>query len=726
MNDARIPTLAECLEQSPWRRLWAVAVLHDVPRQPRPAKAELARRLQECLTRAAVWDAQLPALAAEEREALEALTTAGGRLPRWPFERRFGPIRAYRPWRADSPQAPWRTPCSVAEHLWYLGVIHPWPPRPKPGEVQEVLVPQELLALLVAHLTSLSSEGEERGEHRAADDGRWDVAMLLGLLYGEDIRPLHGRWLPPWALRDLNARFSVPEELGEARSERKVRRLSFLHYLAAAAGLIEVAGGFLKPTLRGWSWLAATPQEQWQQLWEGWCDGSAASEQLWRHFHLPGHRTPAPLVIRDRLLHHLASRKEGWTAWGDFVHLLVVRDVSLAARWSGEQEETERILRGLLEGPLTWMGVVTWRWQDEDDPATVAFRLSARGEWLLGQKETGEPAAVARAFVLREDGSVEISLPADLRLAVVLSSFAEHVEGPAPDGVAWWRLTPDSMARAVSRGGRVEVFAEELREATGSDLPRQWPGLLRSWAQGGEAFRISRLTVLEAADRELLRQLRGQRRLRDCWERALSPRLVAIDEGKLPQLLRYLRRRGYWPQVRLPGGGEAPGGSAESQGLAGLWLAGRVYAEMARFIRLPAPPPQGALHQLERQLSPAAHSAAESALHKTLERLAQAVDGWAAHPAVRGVTDVERLLADVERALDEGRDLEIIYWTAGRDERSRRRVTPYWVEWRGRVAYLVGYCHHRQAERVFRADRVEEWRMVERGKQRVSRAESGV
>ncbi len=48
------------------------------------------------------------------------------------------------------------------------------------------------------------------------------------------------------------------------------------------------------------------------------------------------------------------------------------------------------------------------------------------------------------------------------------------------------------------------------------------------------------------------------------------------------------------------------------------------------------------------------------------------------------------------------------YWTAGRGERTTRTVDPYRIEWRGDVAYLIGYCHARMDERVFRVDRIEQ------------------
>ncbi len=57
----------------------------------------------------------------------------------------------------------------------------------------------------------------------------------------------------------------------------------------------------------------------------------------------------------------------------------------------------------------------------------------------------------------------------------------------------------------------------------------------------------------------------------------------------------------------------------------------------------------------------------------------------------------------IQRALDEGFDLTMMYYTGGRGEMLARRVTP-----RGLVAekYLHAYCHTREEVRVFRLSRI--------------------
>jgi len=74
--------------------------------------------------------------------------------------------------------------------------------------------------------------------------------------------------------------------------------------------------------------------------------------------------------------------------------------------------------------------------------------------------------------------------------------------------------------------------------------------------------------------------------------------------------------------------------------------------------------------------------------------------------------------------------LELAYYTAGRDETTRRIVEPYRIERRctsyGEELYLVGFCRRAQAERVFRLDRIRELALVPLVDNRALRTESGV
>lgn len=63
-------------------------------------------------------------------------------------------------------------------------------------------------------------------------------------------------------------------------------------------------------------------------------------------------------------------------------------------------------------------------------------------------------------------------------------------------------------------------------------------------------------------------------------------------------------------------------------------------------------------------------------------------------------------LAELRDALDRSEQLEIRYWSAGRDETTARIVDPHLVYCALGHWYLSAYCHRAGDERVFRVDRI--------------------
>lgn len=68
----------------------------------------------------------------------------------------------------------------------------------------------------------------------------------------------------------------------------------------------------------------------------------------------------------------------------------------------------------------------------------------------------------------------------------------------------------------------------------------------------------------------------------------------------------------------------------------------------------------------------------------------------------------------LEKACQEHRTVQMIYYTASRDQESERQFDPYLVQISfGSEAYVVGYCHHRQGIRTFRVDRIRELQILD-------------
>jgi len=68
---------------------------------------------------------------------------------------------------------------------------------------------------------------------------------------------------------------------------------------------------------------------------------------------------------------------------------------------------------------------------------------------------------------------------------------------------------------------------------------------------------------------------------------------------------------------------------------------------------------------------------------------------------------INRTLTIICEAIKQKRLLEILYYTAPRDERKSRKVAPYAVVYREGSWYLIGYCHLRKQIRTFKLVRIE-------------------
>ncbi len=254
----------ELLARRTWRDLRATARMYRINFDNLWTREQALAGLRRALLDERHLEKALKCLSAEEREALMALKAHHGAMMRYEFSRAFGKIRPYRPWRDDAPPHPWRRPISIAEKLWYLGMI-------EVQDHQAILLPDSVATCLpeVPHPQTVMWEGDTPDLDPASVVR--DVAALLGALLNMPVRPLHGRWLAPSAIKAINLRLAQPESLSQVRSEFQTERIRFLHYVAQAAGLLSLQQGRRLPSALAWTWLALPYKEAHAQ-----CSGQSA------------------------------------------------------------------------------------------------------------------------------------------------------------------------------------------------------------------------------------------------------------------------------------------------------------------------------------------------------------------------------------------------------------------------------------------------------------------
>jgi predicted DNA-binding transcriptional regulator YafY len=85
------------------------------------------------------------------------------------------------------------------------------------------------------------------------------------------------------------------------------------------------------------------------------------------------------------------------------------------------------------------------------------------------------------------------------------------------------------------------------------------------------------------------------------------------------------------------------------------------------------------------------------------------MDALSFRPSAERAADV-RCFKALTKAVRERRQLELLYWTASRDESGRRVVDPYHLTSTDGEWYLAAYCHLREEVRLFVPSRIKEYR----------------
>jgi hypothetical protein len=595
------------------------------------------------------------------------------------------------------------------------------------------------------------------------------VLTFLCFLNGEDIRPLHGRWLPPTACRTLALRLQGATHLpGRVRSERQLPHLSFVHYLAERAGLVDLEGQWLKPTLVAQGWLAQPGAERVRVLWEAWREDSETNAELWSRFRLPGDPDLSPLTRFNGLLHFLASLAPGAYPLDDLLDALARRDPALLQPcapyrvWAELDEDTQTDFRQrarqwlaeMLTGPLAWFGATSNLQSPIPDtqspmpntPYPIFFTplgaaLLGRGDGTWPEDPPPSPLHL-RLPTLDEEGqpiavplTVSVGLPPASRFA--LSTLMEEDEGQMkmgapgqsvtgqPGGSRTHReqvlITPRSLARALHRGHTVEGLVAFLEELATEPLHPAVLKALYTWAETVEAITIAPALLLRVRDPALLQEFSSIRRLRARLGETLSARAVTVEADQLEALVRHLERLGFYPRVESATA--QPGLQIQAEQMttgertamaAALRLLVALTDELGLELRAPHLLAQRWLEGLPQPQRDAARRQVQTVLDALQYRDARR--GPSTSPSTssgQGVQDYRLpsptapLLPELERAISQGATIEIDYHTAGRGHLLSRRVDPLRLEWRGGVPYLVAFCHLRQENRTFRVDRIE-------------------
>jgi hypothetical protein len=571
-------SLHQCLLDTDVIRLQAIARFWDVELtagRQRDIADQLAATMSTPKAVANAWDT----LPEDQRQALEALLAAGGRMPLRVFERQWGEIRAMGPGRLER-ECPWRTPLSPAEGLWYTGFISRIFDHEAEETYEAIFIPPELLLYLPTSPTrfpviSLEPTSEPNVVRPAGDTLLDDACTLLAYLQNESVRPnSDGAW-PAHHEARLIRRLRDPDPA----------RLAFLHHLTRRLEWLRVTdSSLLRPDPGPVSdWLQFSTGQQRAALATAWRDDTTWNDL----FHVPtlhpeetGAWSNDSLLARKAVLRHLkACAPNTWYTLDDLVAAIkrvdpdfqrpggdyttwYIRDVATGAYLSGFENWANvegALIRHLVTGPLTWLGITDLG--TDRCPATTSshssppasFRLTNAGAAFLDLAEL-PPEPESALLILRPDFTVRAP-PARPYERFQLARVADWVSFPltnnAKENYFVYRLTPTSLERARRQGIPIARVLEFLGQVSGAGVsaPRFIETALTRWEARGCEARLERVLLLRLSSEELMAQIMSSPRTRRFIHEQVGPTVAWVHEHDWPGLIVALGEMGLMADV---------------------------------------------------------------------------------------------------------------------------------------------------------------------------------
>ncbi len=482
------------------------------------------------------------------------------KMPAHRFERLFGEIRRMGAAQVER-ERPDQNPATIAEALYYKGLIMQGYENTDAGPRAVVYIPDDLLGVLPTHRTAyenLEDEPLEAPEEavgiepledvvnpRNADTSVVDdLTTLLAYLQ------LHGpmldidermRHLSDYRLAQADCDALMPHLLTKGES-----RLTFLLGLALSADLVEIQSGRAVPRrAEARRWLERPRADQVRRLVEAWQE-SHIYRDLW---HVPGlFPEPGgtldqydPAVVRHAVLDFLTDLVPGQAWWSIEALIQAVKETDPDFQRPGGDydswyirneagdylegfESWDAVEGALLEhiilGPMHWLGLT--------DIAEDAARLTAYGRAALRLSPWPVPPEPADRIVVKEDGTLLVSRRVSRIDRFQVARFTSWVSAGDPYA---YRLDARGIARAASQGITTTHISGFISKMLGdAPVPPAIVRLLDNWREGpATTVSLERLLVLRTTSTEVMDRI---------WDTPALRRYLGARLGEMAVIVR--------------------------------------------------------------------------------------------------------------------------------------------------------------------------------------------
>ncbi len=481
------------------------------------AREELSASLLDPQLVAELIDSFTP----QARDALAALTNAGGRIPWATFVRQFGDIREMGAGKRDR-ERPHLKPASPAEVLFYRALLARAFFDTDKGPQEFAYIPDDLFSIIQVGATHESplqaneplGRGATPGEKNhiiPADDHILDDAttLLAALRLGREITP------DPKLLSLLHAAGLLKKNIPQAEAVRK--------------------------------FLEASRADALQMLIEAWQSSDTFNElRLIPGILCEGEWKNHPLVTREFLLNLLDDIPgDKWWSLVPFVRDIKQKfpDFQRPAgdydSWFIKRESDGQYLRGFafwdeVDGALIrffiidilrWLGMAELASPSEGKDVT-AFRLLSV-ENLRSKVEDAKLQVTSQGKI-----SVSRFVPRAVRYQV--ARFCEW-DDEKPDEYKY-RITPHSLTKAKEQGLKVEHLLALLAKHADAGIPPVLVKALKRWEVNGTEARAETQIVLKVSRPEVLEELRKSKAARFLGV-PLGPTTVTVKSGAIQKVM---------------------------------------------------------------------------------------------------------------------------------------------------------------------------------------------
>jgi hypothetical protein len=496
-------------------------------------------------------------LSDDERQALQALLGSKLKMQAAMFTRLYGEIRKMGKGQIER-ETPHKNPKSIAEGLFYRGLIAEVSESGKAGIKQFVYVPDDLAPVLPAHKTAYEGiekmplppqqqirqlepyDDEYLEDMQQADTSIVDdMATLLAYLRNYSAGVMEDTFLP-----------SDAEKILSFMLKPSMERLNFLLGIGVSADLIMAQEGRAYPKKTHLQkWLEKTRSEQLKMLVEAWHKGTIYRD-LW---HVQGlfpdsdAGFPYDAVIgRDAMLNFLKrlAPPNDWFGIEEFCQAIKIIDPDFQ-RPAGDYESwyirnsSGEYLRGFdswdaiegallefyMKSPMHWLGLM--------DTSEDAVRLTAYGRSWLGLNDWPAPNETNDLVTLQDDGVIVVSRKVSRMDRFQVARFSTW--GKPEENLYYYRLDTEGLELAEAQGITTGHILAFLKRQTGDKpLPPRVNQLLENWQGSATMTEVTfeRVLVLRTTAPEVLDRVYNEPNLRRYLGARLGPMACIIRAGQ--------------------------------------------------------------------------------------------------------------------------------------------------------------------------------------------------